>query len=96
VKVVTAAKTDGLENKTPQTRLSRGAYVDQPSPKCCSITGYFFFTAVRNGSNGLRSSLLASGNELRLGIHAVAAMCILPLCPLRRHLGIPDAALVSL
>ena len=25
------------QNKTPQTRLSRGTYVDQPSPKCCSI-----------------------------------------------------------
>src|SRR5271169_6104736 len=24
------------QNKTPQTRLSRGTSVDQPSPKCCS------------------------------------------------------------
>ncbi len=26
-----------LQNKTPQTHSSRGTYVDQPSPKCCSI-----------------------------------------------------------
>jgi hypothetical protein len=25
------------QNKTPQTHSSRGTYVDQPSPKCCSI-----------------------------------------------------------
>src|SRR5271165_2463591 len=24
------------QNKTPQTQLSHGTYVDQPSPKCCS------------------------------------------------------------
>jgi hypothetical protein len=25
------------QNKTPQTLSSHGTYVDQPSPKCCSI-----------------------------------------------------------
>jgi hypothetical protein len=30
--------TNSAQNKTPQTRSSRGTYVDQPSPKCCSIT----------------------------------------------------------
>ncbi len=29
------------QNKTPQTRLSHGTYVDQPSPESCSSTGYF-------------------------------------------------------
>jgi DNA-binding response OmpR family regulator len=27
-----------VQNKTPRTRSESGAYVDQPSPKCCSTT----------------------------------------------------------
>src|ERR1700734_2817439 len=37
---VGAARFDeenSAQNKTPQTHSSHGTYVDQPSPKCCSI-----------------------------------------------------------
>ena len=50
-----------IKNKRPGLIMSRGADVDQPSPKCCSITtivqialGVNGYWELRSGTNGLR------------------------------------------
>jgi hypothetical protein len=52
------------ESKRPGLILSRGANVDQPSPKCCSVrridqfpTAVNGYWELRWGTNGLRSEL---------------------------------------
>jgi hypothetical protein len=44
------------QNKTPQTRSSRGTYVDQPSPKCCSIESIGERRELVNGTQVLYAS----------------------------------------
>jgi hypothetical protein len=43
--------TFSAQNKTPQTRMSHGTYVDQPSPKCCSRTTVLAALKWGNGSS---------------------------------------------
>jgi hypothetical protein len=47
----TKPSRDGYKTKRPRLGLSRGTYVDQPSPKCCSMTILDSVAAMRNGSN---------------------------------------------